>query len=218
METLSRNLTVEKTARYWVSGNDNHKADRVVILLHGYGMSAKNCLSLFQGLAAPGTLLVAPEGLSRFYSKGFFGDVVASWMTREERTQEIADQMGYLDRLVDVITGELAPGYREIIVIGYSQGVATGSRWIKFRNGSGINKFVAWAGEIAPDVLEQGWPVNVPVLQVFSVTDNFISAETFQKQAARLEAGSVSVKRHAYEGIHEVLPQTVLEVADILIS
>jgi len=218
MEAQSRNLIVDKTARYWVSGNDKGITDRVIVLLHGYGMSAKDCLSLFGGMKLPGTLLVAPEGLSRFYSKGFFGDVVASWMTREERTQEIADQMGYLDRLLDVITHELAPNQPEILVIGYSQGVATGSRWIKFRNGAGIKKFVAWAGEIAPDVLEMGWPADVSVLQIYSLTDNFISAETFQKQASRLKAGGGVLEQYIYEGKHEVLPQTVLEVADILIS
>lgn len=205
----SRNIEVTKTARFWVEGDISGGAHTVVFVLHGYGMAALDCLNLFDKLKAPGVLMVAPEGLSRFYRKGFAGDVVASWMTREDRDLEIRDQAGYLDKLLVHILDEIAPKASRVVVVGYSQGVATGSRWIRHRKGAGIDMFVSYAGEISPDVLASGWPAAVKVIQVFSDTDEFIPSSNFHSQASTLRNSGVDVGLLQYEGKHAVLPDVV---------
>ena len=45
-------------------------------------------------------LLIAPEGLSRFYHEDH-ESIGASWMTREERLEEIKDYLMYLDLVHD---------------------------------------------------------------------------------------------------------------------
>ena len=45
--------------------------------------------------------IIAPEGLSRFYKNGFYGEVVSSWMTKEDRLNEINDYILYLDTLIE---------------------------------------------------------------------------------------------------------------------
>jgi hypothetical protein len=61
------------------------------LVTHGYGQLAKTFIRRFEPIMDAQTLVVAPEGLSRFYWGGFDGPVVASWMTREDRLDEIAD-------------------------------------------------------------------------------------------------------------------------------
>ena len=56
-------------------------------------------LGYCQALEDESRVLVAPEGLSRFYVNATHGLVGASWMTREDRQHEIDDYVGYLDAI-----------------------------------------------------------------------------------------------------------------------
>jgi hypothetical protein len=89
MEIISKNISVTKTARYFLSKNNFEKIDTVMFVLHGYGMPAEKFLEEFKELDTENILIVAPEGLSRFYTKGFYGSIGASWMTKEDREHEI---------------------------------------------------------------------------------------------------------------------------------
>jgi predicted esterase len=212
----SKNITVPKTARYWLGEDQSGTAHTIILLLHGYGMSALSCIEQFNGLGRDGVLLVAPEGLSRFYRKGFDGEVVASWMTREDRLNEINDQIIYLDRVLDEVVLKQAPLAHKVVVVGYSQGVATGARWIKYREGKGIQTFVAYAGDIPAEIIEMGWPDTVKVVQVFSETDEFIPSAKFHDQASKLQASAFNVVRLKYNGGHAILQEAVSMISEEL--
>ncbi|NNE70421.1 MAG: hypothetical protein HKN29_08675, partial [Rhodothermales bacterium] len=92
-------IAVTRTARYLISG-DPRKARETWLLLHGYGQLADDFLKACRVLESPDRLLVVPEGLSRFYGKGFSERPGASWMTREAREDEIRDYVGYMDALM----------------------------------------------------------------------------------------------------------------------
>ena len=216
MSSQNFHIKVQKTARYWVSGSTGQSVHTVVFVLHGYGMAALTCLEDFSGLMTEHVLLVAPEGLSRFYRKGFDGDVVASWMTREDRMYEIEDQAGYLDNLLATVLSELAPQAKRVVVVGYSQGVATGSRWIHRRMGKGISDFVIYAGTMAPETLSSEWPAGVKVLQVSSDTDEFISSSDFHEQFSKLQAANASVRQLTYQGKHVIDPVAVSGISNYL--
>ncbi|MEI6312193.1 MAG: hypothetical protein WCP57_08045 [Bacteroidota bacterium] len=116
-------ISVEKTARVFTLGNPD--ASEVWILLHGYGMQASQMITYIEELPNENLFFIAPEGLSRFYWKGFEGNVVASWMTKEDRQDEINDYIKYLNQLIDIYQLNT----KKINVLGFSQGVATMSRW-----------------------------------------------------------------------------------------
>ena len=71
--------------------------------------------------------IAAPEGLSRFYIRGTDGRVGASWMTRDERLSDIEDHISYLNHWWSSLG---VPSDAEIVVLGFSQGVATAARWL----------------------------------------------------------------------------------------
>src|SRR6187397_2460650 len=99
MESFVNHIKVTRTARYYISGESTLPPEILVYVLHGYGMQAKKFIHEFESLVKPGVWVVAPEGLSRFYRKGFGGDVVASWMTSDDRLLEIEDYVDFLDTL-----------------------------------------------------------------------------------------------------------------------
>ena len=54
-------------------------------------------------------LVVAPEGMHRFYLQGSSGRVGASWMTKEAREDDIADNLRWLQELDAHISAQYRP-------------------------------------------------------------------------------------------------------------
>ena len=99
---MKHKLKVSKTAIYHSEGNLK-TAKTIWIVLHGYGMLAEFFIKKFNPILNTETCVIAPEGLSKFYSKGFYGRVGATWMTKQNREDEIEDYINYLDQLYEVI-------------------------------------------------------------------------------------------------------------------
>ena len=93
-------LEVKRTARYFTLGTLDENTEQIWFVLHGYGQLAQFFIKKFSVLDDGKTFLVAPEALSRFYLEGVTGRVGATWMTREERSNEVADYVFYLNQLV----------------------------------------------------------------------------------------------------------------------
>lgn len=153
-ESQSHNIQVSKTARYFQLGDLNDGTKHIWFVLHGYGQLAEFFIRHFRGIRSDDTVVIAPEGLSRFYLDGTFGRVGASWMTKVDRIDEIQDQIGYLDQLHSFITSQ-ASSHVQIHLLGFSQGVATAWRWMA-KGKITPHNFILWAGSI-PTQNSEGW-------------------------------------------------------------
>lgn len=91
-------------ARYFQLGELSNNTKHLIFLLHGHGQQAKYFLDKFSSLASATTSLVAPEGLSRYYLKGFSGRVGATWMTTEDRHTDIKNYIEYLDAIYKTLS------------------------------------------------------------------------------------------------------------------
>ncbi len=183
--------------------------DVVIFVLHGYGMKAATFVEEFKCIANTGILVVAPEGLSRFYRKGFSGEVVASWMTSEDRLSEIEDYIEYLDKLYQSLVTD--PGTR-VLVIGYSQGASTASRWL-MRGNSKVTKLVIWGGEFAADI--KSFPTErPPIVHVMASADEFITKEQMDQQTIRLRSNGFDVSEYRFDGGHAIHQETLIQILD----
>ena len=108
---MEHQLTVSRTARYHQLGELSAMTRRVWFVAHGYGQLAAYFIRHFAPLTAadPHLVVVAPEGLSRFYLNGTGGRVGATWMTKEDRLAEIEDYVAYLNQLAATILPRLLP-------------------------------------------------------------------------------------------------------------
>ena len=104
MKITETQITIEKTARYYTNDPGGSKINQTWIVIHGYAQLAKDFIKEFEFLSDCGTLIVAPEGLSKFYSKNY---PAASWMTKEDRTNEIEDYTNYLEKVFSGINNSL---------------------------------------------------------------------------------------------------------------
>ena len=95
-------IVVNKTATYHTLG-DTKTAKTIWFVLHGYGMLAEYFIKKFEPILNDETCIIAPEGLSKFYTQGFYGRVGATWMTKQDREVEIRDYINYLNQLYEYI-------------------------------------------------------------------------------------------------------------------
>jgi predicted esterase len=216
---MERHISVARTARYQQLGEASPATRQLWVVLHGYGQLAEYFIRHFRPLHAAdpaGTVIVAPEGLSRFYLHGTDGRIGASWMTRADRLVEIDDQAGYLTALLKSLLAT-APG-ADVIVLGFSQGTATASRWLNHladTEGWRPHRLVVWAGDFPADTLPAtallpGLPVDV----VCGDEDEYISYEQFRQQAATLEYYGAVVSAFRFTGGHTLNTALLHELAD----
>jgi dienelactone hydrolase len=169
----------------------------------------------------PARAIVAPEALSRYYLDDTRGGshaasaVGATWMTREDRDSEIADQVSYLDAVSDAITSAVAPAAVRLTVLGFSQGVATVCRWLDHGR-TRPQRLVCWGGAIPDDVrLGEGAPIRHPALWlVVGSRDIYATAERVARQESVLREAGVPFTRLAFEGGHRLDDATLLRLAD----
>lgn len=207
----SHKIAVPKTAHYYTLGTPSPDTRRFWIVCHGYGQLARTFIRRFEKLDDGSTFVLAPEGLSRFYWGGFTGEPVASWMTRENRLDEIADFCGYLQLLYEHYLPQL-PGDVEIVLLGFSQGTATQCRWI-MQNFPHFHHLVLWAGLLPDDLdfrLHRDYFSGKKLSFVYGLQDPFLTEERLNWQREFARQNQLDFQLFTFEGEH-VVDQEALE-------
>ena len=145
---MEHQYKIEKTVRYFTHGNAD-SAKNGWIVLHGYGQLPYYFIRKFESLDPNENFVIAPEGMHRFYLEGTSGRVGASWMTKEARLDDIEDNISYLDMLAKDLLNKRK--YERKILLGFSQGGATATRWHESGNFN-ADIFVLWASVFPPDL------------------------------------------------------------------
>lgn len=207
-------ISVTRTARYFTLGELNSNTKDVWILIHGHRQLAGRFITNFEELAIAGSFLAAPEGLMRLYVKGDYGDVGASWMTKEDRENDIKDYVNYLDKLYfDVILPKANEFNLKINALGFSQGSATLSRWITLGKAK-VNKAVFWCGSLAHDVDYSKYPgfKQTEIHQVFGSNDPFYDKNFPNQQIEILRKAEITSDTFIFSGGHEINPGLMKDV------
>ncbi len=205
-------LTINRKVRYATLGEASDRLRQVWFVCHGYGGLAHRFLEPFSALDDGSRLLVAPEGLSRYYVDHAARRVGASWMTAEDRLTDIADYVAYLDQLCDVMLGGIDRTAIQLCVLGFSQGAATVSRWTALGKAD-VDRLILWAGLVPPDLdLEvHGRRLRTARLTlVAGEADPAVRAATIEKTEARLREAEIPYEVVRFPGGHE-LDRDVLE-------
>ena len=216
----AHHVEVPRTARYYTLGG-GPSTRAVWLALHGYGQLAEYFARHFAPHAG-GRLVVAPEALSRFYlpapgggTGGAHGAarVGATWMTREDRLNEIGDYVRYLDRALDAATeaAGVDPTAAPLGVLAFSQGAATACRWAAHRHAGGlapVARLVLWGGAVPHDFDLAG--ADGDALRATRLTlvageaDEFATAAAVGREGDRLATAGVAHEVVRYPGGHRI--------------
>lgn len=207
---ISRKITVPKTARYFLSSEPSAKVNEVVFVCHGYAQLANEFLEGFSSLYSEHRLFVAPEGLHRFYQRGGYDKVVASWMTKEDRNDDIADYVQWLDACAADVLLHCPPDVK-ITALGFSQGAATVSRWAAFGM-TQIEHLILWCGFFPPDLSTENKVKCRALTVVTASNDKYMDEASEKKNLAIVESLFATYKHVRFEGGHELHAGTLSEV------
>ncbi len=205
---MQHQLDVTIKAPFCTLNELTKETERVWLVFHGYGQLAEFFIKKFEGLDSSKNFIIAPQGLSKYYLNGVYGRVGASWMTKEDRLTEIANQYAYIDRVLQ----QFDLSSKQLIYFGFSQGTATMGRYAAHAK-IPFQQMIIWAGTFPPDTDSEDWSYLTGEEQVSywtSKQDQYFQEGLVDKQN---EVISKALGREPllnwYEGGHKVIPEIV---------
>lgn len=215
-------IVVPRTARYYTLGPTHGFPRELWFVCHGYGQLAGRFIRQFAPLDDGTRLVVAPEALSRFYLDPIpqrrndpTPRVGAAWMTREDRDAEIADYVTYLEQLASEVRHPLAGAGPRIVVLGFSQGTATVSRWLAASE-MRVDHLVLWGGTIPPELDLAAWASRLhgaAITLVIGDHDEYATPAAVTAEAERLSAAGVAFTLQRYAGAHAIEASALQQLA-----
>ena len=176
---------------------DRPGARLVLIGFHGYTENAEIQMARLAAVAGDEHwTLVSAQGLHRFY-RGKTPEISASWMTRQDRDDMIADNIEYADRIVDAVVKPPA----KIVTLGFSQGVAMAFR-AALRGRVHADAVVAVGGDIPPELLADPGIQFPSLLLARGETDDWYTASKLDNDVTALRARGITPATSVYPGGH----------------
>jgi predicted esterase len=220
---VPHSIVVPRTARYFTLGPTHGFPRELWFVCHGYGQLASRFARQFAALDDGTRLIVAPEALSRFYLDSIQqrrGDpsprIGASWMSREDRESEIADYVSYLDQVAAEVRNSLTGAAPRIVVLGFSQGAATVSRWLAASE-LRADQLVLWGGGIPPELDVAAWAARLRGAALTLVAgdgDEYATPTAIAAEAERLSSEGVAYSLQRFAGGHTIDGAALLQLAE----
>ncbi len=129
-------------------------AHRVLVGFHGYAEERGAHLDRLK--SDSGQRRVGCSCRSRRFTASIGGrseEVVASWMTRQDRELMIADNIAYVSAVLDEVVRQYGDA-RRVVFAGFSQGVATAFR-AACRGSRAPGGVIALGGDMPPDLISR---------------------------------------------------------------
>ena len=208
----TRTISTGTHGRYLVEIPDHSRA--TLVGFHGYQENASIMFDVLRQIAGPRSIgLVSIQGLHRFYTRAN-DTVIASWMTKEDRELAIADNVAWVDTVLDRLELEFgAP--RAIVFAGFSQGVAMVYRagLLARRSCAAI---VASGGDVPPEMktmASRPWP---RVLAATGARDEWYTPARLEGDMSFVRARRPDARTLVFDGGHEWSDALIEAVGELL--
>ncbi len=199
-------IKVNKTARYYSIGKLNKNVKKLWFVFHGYGQLAKEFIINFQLIANEATVVIAPEAFNKFYIKGFTGKMGATWMTKEDRENEIIDYVNFINSICKDVSKKINPSNVEIKVLGFSQGGHTAVRWLNKSNLK-VKYLFLWGSGFPRDIdynQNLDYWNNTSLKLIIGNSDKFISKNHINEEIGFLKSQKIKYELINYKGDHSI--------------
>jgi len=213
MDIIERNVATTTHGRFLMARPSASDASPLLVGFHGYAESAEKQMARLQAIpSADEWVVVSVQGLHRFYERRA-DEVIASWMTRQDRALAIADNLAYVSAVIEEVMRERTAPY--VVFAGFSQGVA-----MAFRAAAACTRPVAGAiavgGDVPPEIEVASLARVGSALVCRGVRDEWYSTAKFDADLRRLREADVRVQQLEFDGGHEWSDAVVGEAGTFL--
>lgn len=197
----AHSIATSTHGRYLIEPPSHGTPVGLLIGFHGYAEPAEAQLERLQSIPVAGAwLLVSIQGLHRFYNRRS-RNVVASWMTRQDRELAIADNVAFVNGVLDVIAAE-ARAQLPLVFAGFSQGVAMAFR-AACRCSRAVAGIIAAGGDVPPELDHEALARIPAALLARGECDERYSTAKWTEDEARLRDAGVDVHALGFAAGHE---------------
>lgn len=198
---IERTIATGTHGRYLIEPPDSPEPAPLLAGFHGYGEGAEAQLERLRRIpGAAGWRLVSIQGLHRFYQRRA-NEVVASWMTRQDRDRAIADNLAYVAAVIGEVEREY-PGDARLVMAGFSQGVAMTLR-AAAASTRPVDGVIAVGGDVPPELDAATLGRVRRVLVCRGTRDEWYTEAIHTRDVERLREAGVRVSTLVFDGGHE---------------
>jgi predicted esterase len=211
---MEHQINFQYSARYFSLGEPSDQIEQLWFVCHGHGQLAQYFIRNFQSLNTGKILIVAPEGLSKYYLNGFTGRVGATWMTKEDRLNDIDNYVNYLSTVFNEVRKKLSENV-QVKLFGFSQGAATIARFAT-QSEIDFDRLILWAGIFPPDLppLQSVQRLaNKKVYWVYGTKDQYLSDGVMEEQSEIAKKLKIAPEVVSFEGEHELNNEVLLALS-----
>jgi len=202
MNLEEKEIFYTTTNSYATINSLTEKTKNIWFVCHGMGFLSRYFLRYFNGLNAEENYVIAPQAQSKYYIPPKFKHVGASWLTKENTLKETENVMQYFDA---VFEAEQLPKDKNLIILGYSQGVSVAMRYVAKRK-LPCSQLVLHSGGIPKELTPEDFSfLKAKVSMIYGTEDEYLNEERILHETQRAnELFGNALEIIPFEGKHIV--------------
>lgn len=210
MNSDDKEISYKTTNSYTTLNKLSAKTKNVWFVCHGMGYLSRYFITYFNELDPEENYIIAPQAQSKYYIPPKFKHVGASWLTKENTIKETENVLRYFDSIFE---NESIPNNKNLIILGYSQGVSVALRFVAKRQLQ-CSQLVLMSGGIPNELIAADFSFLNPTSKVsliYGNNDEYMDEDRIleEKNRAFELFGHVNLKIMPFEGTHEVKKEIV---------
>lgn len=212
---MENHVDFEFSAPYYTLNELTEKTKTVWIVCHGFGQLARHFIRRFDVYDREENFIIGLQGLSRFYMDDY-RKVGATWMTREDRETDIANQKRYFEAAIShALKGKSLNDFN-VNLFGFSQGVAMISRMAAYAK-INFKNLILWAGGFPPELTAVEFDYldsEAKLTVVVGDQDQFVTIdEQFHELLKQVEVVvGLEVNLVSFNGRHEMSREVLISL------
>ena len=206
-----RLVSYKATNSYSTLNTLNEETEYVWIVFHGIGYLSRYFIRLFQHLDSKTNYVVAPQAPSKYYKGESYKKVGSSWLTKENTAIDKENVLNYIDA---VIEEESLLLNKNLIVLGYSQGVSIASRWVTSRKIK-CDSLIFISGGFPKELQKEDVEFledETRIIHILGKEDPYFSKEKVDAEKERLQILMPHIEFRTHNGGHELDPKTLVDI------
>lgn len=206
--TVERLVSYQTTNSYSTLNTLDEQTEHIWIVFHGIGYLSRYFIRLFQHLDPKKNYIIAPQAPAKYYKGEDYRKVGSSWLTKENTDVDKDNVLNYIDAL---IANEKLPRDKNLIVLGYSQGVSIASRWITSRKIK-CNALLLISGGFPRELAKEDVSFledETRIIHILGDKDPYFSKEKIDAEKEKLKLIMPKIEFRTHRGGHELNPKTL---------